>query len=317
MSNIFSQKPPITGGNFYSSQEALEAKEKIIKAFSSSKSLNDSFKDNLKSSEFTYNLYWLLQFQADYFSSLIPFRFNSKQITETLYKVIRGCAIYGKSALFNSINGLVGLYINNIEYDIEGKIKYALCAPIDYIFSQKTIEPKNIRYSRFEGNILNDFYVLNYSSSGWGGLIRWMPFLKQLENLLKMLYTHSYSYLKFLLYDVKDPTFINKEMELFFNVESPFLVNIGDDTLIKNKFKEFNFSNTNKTDFFDYLEKFLNTYYSMIGRRFNVDFKKERNISDEVEASQDNFDILQNEFKQYIKLMLDWVSLKLGVDYVI
>lgn len=315
--NIFEVEPPITGGNFYASKQNLTAKEQIIKSFRTSETLTDSVKNRLKSSDFTYNLYFLMQQQADYFVSLVPFRFNNVRITELLYKVIRAAVIYGKAAVYNGIDGLQGLYVNRIEYDTLGKIKWAECAPIDYIFAQKTLEPVNIQYSTFEGEILEDLYIINSSSSGYGGLIRWMPFLKQLENLLKMLYTHSYSYLKFILYDVKDTSYISKEMDLFFNVESPFLVNLGDDTLLRNKFKEFNFNNTNKAEFFEYLNQFLNTYYSLIGRRYNVDFKKERNISSEVEASQDNFDILQNELKQYITLLLDWVSLKTGLDYVI
>lgn len=35
----------------------------------------------------------------------------------------------------------------------------------------------------------------------------------------------------------------------------------------------------------------------MLGRRINVDRKKERNITNEVEMSESNFDILENEIR--------------------
>ena len=38
----------------------------------------------------------------------------------------------------------------------------------------------------------------------------------------------------------------------------------------------------------------MNTYYSLLGRRCNIDMKAERNVSGEIEASQSNFDILES-----------------------
>lgn len=320
MSSIFQKEPPITGGTFFQSKQNLLARESVIKSGLTSRQINESIKEYLKSENFTYNFYWLLQQQADYFTSLVPFRFNTKKLTEAIYKVIRCGVIYGSAALYQASNGDIWpLYINRVEYDnLTGSPVYMSAALVDNVFSQKALEPNFKKWMIFnKPEQFNNIYIFNTSSFGYGGLIRWTPFLKQLENILKMLYTHSYSYLKTILYDVKDSTYSPKELELFFSVENPFLVNLGDENLMRNKFKEFNFSNTNKNDFFDYLNNFLNTYYSLIGRRFNVDFKKERNVSGEVEASQDNFDILQNELKQYIYLMLEWVSMKAGVSYVI
>lgn len=321
--NIFRKDPPITGGTFYNSKQFFNAKESLTKMqFNTLNNLQKDLKEKLKSDNFTYNYYFLLQQQADYFSNIVPFRFNTKELTEAIYKVIRCGVIYGKSAVWiTSLGKIIPLYINDIDYDpFDGRpIKINACL-IDKIFSQKVIKPTNVNFVWFEENKddFSNLYIFNSTSNGFGGLITWQPFLRQLENLLRMLYTHSYSYLKTVLYDVKDPSAISKELDLFFSNENPFLLNIGgDDVLFTNKFKEFNFTNTDKSGFFEYLEKFLNTYYSLIGRRYNVDFKKERNVSAEVESSQDNFDILQNELYQYIKHLLDWVYLKTGVEYVI
>lgn len=320
MNNIFKKEPPISGGSFFQSKQNLKARESVISSNLISKKLNESIKSYLKSENFTYNFYWLLQQQADYFTSIVSFRFNTKKLTEAIYKVIRCGVIYGKSAVYVTASGdLWPLYINEVRYDeISGDPIYLSASLVDNVFSQKTLAPMKNKWMIFnKPEQFNNIYIFNSSSTGFGGLIRWTPFLKQLENILKMMYTHSYSFLKTVLYDVKDLNFVEKELELFFSCENPFLVNLGDENLMRNKFKEFNFTETDKTNFFDYLNQFLNTYYSLIGRRFNVDFKKERNISGEVEASQDNFDILQNELKQYIILLLEWVSMKVGVSYAI
>lgn len=321
--NIFRKDPPISGGNFYNSKQFIKNKDSLTRIqFQTLNNIQNDIKDKLNSSNFCYNYWFLLQQQADYFTNLVQFRFTTKELTEAIYKVIRAGVIYGKSGVWITSTGkLIPLYINEVIYDpFDGHPIKLSAALIDKVFSQKSTQPQNINYVWFDEKEDNfdNIYIFNSTSTGFGGLITWRPFLLQLENILKMLYTHSYSYLKTVLYDVKDPTTSTKEIELFFSSENPFLINVGnDDTLLSNKFKEFNFTNTDKNGFFEYLENFLNTYYSLIGRRYNIDFKKERNVTSEVEASQDNFDVLQNELKQYILHLLEWIRLKKGDDYVI
>lgn len=318
----FKSDPPISGGSFYNSKQFINAKDSLTKMkFSTLDNIQQDLRNKLKAENFTYNFYFLLQQQADYFTNLIPFRFTTKEITEAVYKVIRAGVIYGKSGIWITSTGqLIPLYINEVVYDpFDGHPVKLSAALVDKVFSQKTTQPQNINYVWFDEKEDNfdNIYIFNSTSTGFGGLITWRPFLLQFENLLKMLYTHSYSYLKTIYYDVKDPSTSTKELDLFFSSENPFLINVGnDDVLLTNKFKEFNFTNTDKGGFFEYLENFLNVYYDLIGRRYNVDFKKERNVTSEVEASQDNFNVLQNELKQYIYLLLDWIKLKKGCDYV-
>lgn len=322
MSNIFKKEPPITGGSFFESKQNLKARESVINSNLLAKKVDENVKKYLNSENFTYNLYFLLQQQADYFTNIVQFRFNDKLLTENLYKVIRCAVIYGKAAIWWTKEGIIPYYINHIEYSPStGKPVYMSCQLVDNVFSQKALEPNFKEWVIFDvkkdENAFDNVYILNSSSCGFGGLIRWLPFLKQLEKLLTMLYVHMYSYIKFVLYDVKDTSYVDKELELFFNNELPFLINLGDENLMRNKFKEFNFESSGKTALFEYLDKFLETYYNLIGRRYNVDFKKERNVSAEVDASQDNFDVLQNELKQYILLMLDWIKFKSGAEYVL
>lgn len=306
---------PVTGGTAYTTATTLDATESIIRSYASvNNTLNDIAK-KLDAQNYTYPLWFLLQQQADYFVSLLPFITSDKQTTEAIFKTIRVGVIYGNSALWNTQGGLIPLYINQVWYDnIYGYPLKMKCALADQILATKQLTPQSNNWVTFESGEFNNVYIFNSSSTGFGGLVRWLPFLKQLENILKMLYTHSYSFLKFITYEVKDPAFLNNELELFFNTNTPFLINVGDNSLISNKFKEFNFGNSDKNAFFEYLKNFLNTYYSLIGRRYNIDYKKERNVTSEVEASQDNFNILQYELRSYVKLMLDWIISKTGKD---
>lgn len=55
----------------------------------------------------------------------------------------------------------------------------------------------------------------------------------------------------------------------------------------------------------------------MLGRRINVDRKKERNITNEVEMSESNFDILENEIKINRINFLNTISKHLGKPVII
>lgn len=55
----------------------------------------------------------------------------------------------------------------------------------------------------------------------------------------------------------------------------------------------------------------------MLGRRLNVDRKGERNITKEVESSQDNFAILENEIKIFKTNFLKDVAKRIGKDVIL
>lgn len=55
----------------------------------------------------------------------------------------------------------------------------------------------------------------------------------------------------------------------------------------------------------------------MLGRRINVDKKKERNITNEVEQSEANFEILENEIKINRINFLNALSKHLGKPVII
>lgn len=313
----FLREPPINGGNTYTTKQLLETQDDVIK---STMAIPANVKKKLyaNSNANTYPFWYLLQFMADYFTNLVWFRFDSQRLTEHCYRVIRTSCIFGRACLkvvyMNGVKTIQSYYINRIETNGDGEpIKLWVYPSQELFFNQNIMGKvgekdwdKDLSYIEIPYDA--SCYILNYSSAGWGGLTKWLYFLKQFQHLLKMLYTHSYSYVKSIIYNVSDRTASTDELDIFFSADSPFIVNLADDEVLGNRFKPFELSKGDKNDITTFLDNFLDIYYALIGRRTNIDFKKERNINSEVASSQDNFDTLQNEFKTYITLMLEWVE---------
>ncbi|MBR2507993.1 MAG: hypothetical protein IKB98_00255 [Clostridia bacterium] len=58
----------------------------------------------------------------------------------------------------------------------------------------------------------------------------------------------------------------------------------------------------------------LDAYYHLFGIRNNVDYKKERNVSSEVQASQSFFDRMENEYIKMFKIFAKDFQKKAGVQ---
>lgn len=315
-------KEPISGGNSFATKKLFEAIDNNIK---SNIPLNSSLKkiskalanSNLRTAYFTYGEFWLLNFQADYFANLVNFKFEKWHVNRAVNLAIKMGVLYGAGAIKKIGDKYVALYISEIikdEYGYPSKIKWLLA---DKMLISQSTSPMSNR-GIIESDVDENTILFIPNDVELGGLIKWYPFIKQLENLLKMLYTHSYSYVKSVLYNVSDPNAITDEIDLYFNLENPFLINTSDDAILQNKFKEFKInSSTNSNDLINYIKEFLNIYYDLIGRRYNSDKKKERNVSDEVNATQENYDILQRPYKQNIMFFIDEIKQKWNENYIL
>lgn len=166
-----------------------------------------------------------------------------------------------------------------------------------------------------EEDVSDDVYIFQSNAYGWGMLTKWRPFLRQLEDILIMLSASSYVSFKRVIYNVADVSAYDTEIGLLYSPYSAVICNVSPDGLTGNKFKEFDVSGAGTDGYFLYLDKLLETYYSLLGRRSNVDFKPERNISDEVGANQEAFDFMQSEWKTQVRELLDWITQKTGKQW--
>lgn len=312
----FNTEKPITGGNTFTLYNLMEAIERNIQSRVRPKYISKAISKTNFTTSRTYNTYWLLQFQADYFANLVDFKLDNYEVNRQVSICIRLGIIYGSACLWRVGNNVTAMYINNLELDEFGKPKKVKMYRGDYVLMSQSLDFKKDGIKWVERDVTNDenFFIFIPNDYNLGGLIKWMPFLLQFENLLKMLNTHGYSYLKTILYNVKDKNSLLDELELFFNPENPFLINTGDESVLSNKFKEFQVHKESGDidGLINYIKEFLNFYYDLIGRRYNSDRKRDRNVVDEVNASQENFEILQRPIKRNINYLLEFVEQKWG-----
>lgn len=326
-------QPPISGGNSFSMNEYLNAKEANIHLFKERNVQSlDSFTSRItaeldaQSINNTYNYWFILNFMADYFSNIVPFRFKDVNIQRAVMIAIRLGVIYGQSALWWNDNKLAGMYINNLEHDEMGYPKVLdLASGVSLLLTQskqydgttefKGYEDLKVVPKEVDDNIFT-FLPYNYRV---GGLINWRPFLLTFERLLKMVYTNSFQYAKSFTYRVNDVQMAYDEIKMFFNNENPFLIEVGnDDTPLANRINKIEIGDSGSSyNLFTFIKDYLNLFYELIGRRENTDKKNERNIKGEVQASQNNFDVLQNELTNSIHYLLEWVKEKTGQEYEI
>lgn len=297
---------PIDGGNFYTQQQQLEATDNLIKSYSqSSFNLNSVFENNKTKN---YNLWFLLQQQADYWSRVVNFSCDDIKLVKNIYIALRVAVIYGRCLIEFKDKHLMAYYIHTSKLDEYDIVKECNVTKASTVLMNQSIdfEPK----LTFKKPITDNCYILDFSSLGVGGLVLWLPFLKQLENILVMLGNDVWSYFK--KYEWLAGSSASSDMadlKSFVNPNYPFYIRtMAQDDPRELGLKIVGKELKNEVKIKEYLDDFLDVYYSLFGRRFNNVKKNERNIKSEADAGVSGFDVLQSEWSNYIKLFLEWVQ---------
>lgn len=328
---VFNSAPPLNGGNAFSTNELIKAIDQnirtgnenlldiqavsgsIISEFSS-KAIND-----------TYNFWWLLNFMTDYFANLVQFNFKDSWLQKQVIQSIKIGVMFGDSGLHkpSDCDKWIGMFVSKYHCDKYG-IPYECDGTPTNQLSMTNLSPMDTSPAFKSNNqiisnmkIDEDIVLFNPWSFSIGGIVRWRPFLNQMVDILKQLRTYGYGLTKKLAYNIHDKSAIADEVKLFMDPDVPVLVNIGTSGgLINNKFSGIDFGQGNNTlQFIEYVKYFFDIYYSLLGRRFNNDKKQERNIAGEVDATQEQFDVLQHEIVTNIKNYLEDIKKKTGIDY--
>lgn len=344
---VFSSAPPLTGGTAYIDRELIRAVEdnihtnnEIINEASYSdvsNTITNEFKS--KSQSETYNIWWLLNFMTDYFANLVQFNFKDSWLQKQVMQSLKAGIMFGDAGLIKheSQDKYISVYVSKYYTDEYG-VPFQ-CDGVPTNFMQMTQLGNNANYSgtvdikeaffdkknctTIEGIKIDDensnIVLFNPWSFSIGGIVRWNPFLKQMEFILKQLRTYGYALTKKLGYNVHDSSVVSDEIKLFMDPDVPVLVTLNSSTgLLNNKFNAVEFGGSNTTlEFIEYVRHFFDVYYTLLGRRSNNDKKKERNIAGEVDATQEQFDVLQHEIICNIQNYLDDVKKMTGVDYEI
>ncbi|MGL4617143.1 MAG: hypothetical protein ACRCUM_02795, partial [Mycoplasmoidaceae bacterium] len=241
-----------------------------------------------------YDEFRLLLFEAKYFCNIVPLYTTSAKLNRAISKCKFIAFLYGVSCIYKVGNSFIPCYIKQAKKSITGEYVYLELATAESLLSSYGDNTKiDTTFKLQLADIENDVVIMRWDELCFGAYYTFLPFIKLESNLLDMLTTEGFSLIKKFNYQASSPSVIRDEMKNFFNPKSPWNISCFLEDELKSRLSQFDLGNKEKNQFLEYFEFTMNVYYSKLGRRFNVDTKPERNVSGEVEASQSNFDILE------------------------
>lgn len=301
---------PLDQGSLYTDIQKLETAEELVHI----DQINASYPSNFDRT-INYNEFLILNFHADYFTNYFKLKCDNKELLEIVLKVFRGYFYFGNVGIYFLNNKMIPVYEVNRKLKADNSVESVEVAYLSNLFNNDintNIFKKPDNTFKIKNEMLKDYISLN---GGLSAYIKWLPFCKLQKQVLTMVNDHRYFVHKNLGINCKDPTNLKKEIEIYYNLEVPFFINIGSTTnTTTNNFVDLNQTDKVNNKVFEYYESITKIYYELLGRRKNTDFKKERNITAEIAASQSNFDILLNNEKLLKKIFLKELSKKTGIN---
>lgn len=289
---IFKKENPYNGGNSFQMEKILETRwENTLAWVNRENNINREM----------YNEWELLNFQADYNASIVRFTFSDSLLDNMIYLLFRLNFLYGNVGILFKDGKPIPIVENKTTIDefgemtkIEGFNGYELLQSNGLLSEVKSRLQKKYTITK---NDMDNYIRLYAPSYNYGAYVRWMKFIRMWGELLKTINTYSYLLIKKIIFNVNDEGAAIEEIKRFFSSNSPFLINKDPDSATENRFEVAGMDNGGSGELFTYYDRWMEIFYSMLGRRINVDRKKERNITNEVEMSESNFDILENEIR--------------------
>ena len=302
---------PMNRGNTYQIKKELESQNEINNATLSYKALSkveNYFSRKFKKEQ--YDIWRLLNFQADYYCNIFPIETSNGTLNQAIQIAKRTAFIYGMSGIYKLGTTFIPIYFVEKKFNNDGTINKCKIASAVQIMGQQAQTPnvKNMWTMELnEIDIVDNLAILKWDTLSMGAWWKFLPFIEQWKRLLTMLNIEGYSLTKKFSLKAVDTSVITKELDIFFNHEIPFTIEhrLQGDISNKIELNELSKSNAETTPFLSYYTFWEQTWYKILGRRYNADFKKERNITSEVDATQNTFDILESDVFIHHKIFVD------------
>lgn len=315
----FGREQKLSGGNFFEISQQLKAQETIdINTIPQRmKMVENEYNKVMEEvnqelvNKYSIQPYYLLQLQANYFCGTCKYECSDYKFNEVMQEVIRCAFLYGKAGIYFENGFYFPIWISRVERDITGKVKL-----IEYGHIWDALEAQDGNTQNFNILTAKDKECEKIVIFKWGtlALSAWIivwPFVLFQAMLLKMTIIQSLFYNKKLIYKISQQTRVASEIKKFFDPLNIFIWVLAEDNL-SNKFEFFEQSiSQNGVDFLDYYKEVIAIYYHLFGRRLNNDVKKERNITSEVEASQENYDVVQSDWLIQFKIFVNALQEKI------
>lgn len=274
-------KGPLTGGNQLSTMEYL-------------KLLNQQFQIK---GNYAFSLKWLILLsQMTYFSNLFNFITEDERYLKIENLFFTNLWWYGKVGILKTGENID---VVNVSDSLDGE--YIQIA--NYIFNSN-IQPSDINIINQNRKLkINDekLVVFRWGSTALPGFIWWYQFSSEQNFMWKAVFSES--------------MWINKKLQIDYNLEltdqnkfmlksvmdpsSPFFFHNNIETLSEIKQLELP---PLTTVGFDMIDRHRQMYYQMFGRRINENYKKEKNITDDIQFSMSNYNIIENDWLRELKI---------------
>lgn len=335
--NVFEQPQYNTNGNKFAVYNDLKAQEEInlntlidkqkqlrsdINSVNSLTNAIRNIADELITDK-NIDPYFLLQAQADYFCGTCRFETSNTYLRRQIINIIRAAFLMGIAGMYKDVklNNLQPVYITSMVYGVDGKLKQCRIIPLNVVLSKMHETRNPIKDEDVKGwRTLNEKECENLAIFQWGtmGYSAWInkwPFVKLQHLMLTIIIIHAFVFNKKWIYKLNNYTSITDEIKLFFDPTNPFIVNVGNMDDLTNRFTNENVGQSgNAADVIDYYNKLIGVYYHLMGRKINNDVKKERNITSEVEASQENYDVVQSDWLNQFEIFIEELKALTGMD---
>lgn len=254
--------------------------------------------------------WFLLQIQANYYCNSINFKVSNPLYWLEIKKVIRAAFIYGKAGMY--YDDFYKKWFPVLVFDSDQKYKLYKIRKVEeeLKLNELKYDYLNIKYE--DANLV----IFHWGDNDQSALIYHYPFIRLQNQLLKQISISSLVLSKKLLYKTNGPNPSLLELKNWLN-PFKFILNVFNTTLSQSKDKNGggkfewveNQGISNVKNEIEFYNELIKIWYGLYGRRVNDDFKKERNISNEVDASQENYDILQSNYIDCFKIFITTLKL--------
>lgn len=306
LSTRLEQENPITHGNAYSAFENFKA---IYEA--------NFDKDDDDNPFIPYREWFEICQIADYFGSLVNLKTENIELLRWWEKIHQLAFIFG----------LVGVEVVGNKLRIWGITEYKLSDMGDYYdikgitfnnyLTMAVSQPSDI--SGFIEHSVNvdasKVFILSQNLNNYNVWLTWYPFFQARRKLLGRLNDVMLSQMKTLMINgiVDNPQEYKKVIKA---IRSPrtylfnysFIDSNGKLNPAKVNIETLDTKIANLNDFINLIDWYNEYWYHILGKRYNNAYKKERNVSGEVDSANSNFDVLESYIFNQSLALLQWLK---------
>lgn len=312
---------PMSGGNNYTVQQELKAR---IRNLYQNPSFGNGDLENT-----VYEEYYLMLFQKNYFVNLFDIETDDQEFRMAWNMFVENCFWYGDGALVNEgikdvENGsmIVPVYIKERNYNklgyLDKDFEYYYTAQIlPMMGDSKMWKQKPDLNLKAIKNKSEDYVYAKWNMQGYGAWVWMYKFIKFQRELMFLTHGSAYLQKEIMFYKINNMDTVDDEIRTLYNPKINIVPTYGVDwssgeTKLENRWNTESLSTDRSMLINEVYDWFINKYYDLFGRKYNIDSKKERNISMEVEASQEQFDVLINETMKFMEMALKDCETKFG-----